>query len=113
MPQPRLPAVKRLVAVLALEVQRLPLVNHLDVFPQIEGLAETLGTVVAHEPALMSRLFVPTRKDYVHRASIVIVFMSCIPSFSPRTFIFGKNSGIPEEISRNHIQTFIFLSVIV
>ena len=89
MPQPRLPAVKRLVAVLALEVQRLPLVNHLDVFPQIEGLAKALGAVVAHEAALMSCLFVPTRKGYMYLDCLYVMY--CIPSFSPRTFSFGKN----------------------
>jgi len=56
--QPRLPAVKRLVTVLALQVQGLSLVNHLDVLPEIQGLAETLGAVITHEAALMSRLFV-------------------------------------------------------
>ena len=59
MPQPRFPAVKRLITVLALQVQRLPLVNHLDVLPEVQGLAKTLGTVVAHEAALVSCLLMP------------------------------------------------------
>ena len=62
MPQPCLPAVKRLVTMLALQVQGLSLVNHLYVLPEIQCLAKTLGTVITHEAPLMSCLFVPDRK---------------------------------------------------
>ena len=95
-PQPRLPAVKRLVAVLALEVQRLPLVNHLDVFPQIEGLAETLGAVIAHEAALMSRLFVPDRKESI--AVIALQTSRCLVL----TFSVPSSPQIPGHIRDGH-----------
>ena len=98
-PQPRLPAVKRLVAVLALEVQRLPLVNHLDVFPEIQGLAETLGAVITHEAALMSRLFVPDRKE-----NIAVIALRTSPGSRclALTFLVPSSPQIPGHIRDGH-----------
>ena len=97
--QPRLPAVKRLVTVLALQVQGLSLVNHLDVLPEIQGLAETLGAVIAHEAALMSRLFVPDRKE-----NIAVIALRTSPGSRclALTFSVPSSPQIPGHIRDGH-----------